>query len=444
MPVETLGRTYRPKEINPEPASQGLVLRGSLAKEIGYFCQNWQTEGLPWDWADLPGTGFQIQTQLNLLFPELRNINSEEKKREKINQWLSQTSEDIKGFALEYLALGLVFPIFYKIDWVDGEKRIVAPLYGNKKMADTVSWDERNGMVKKTLLEKIEPFLLNAPNESIAVMTSPSGWSGLKDGKGKEIVYPDSQTYIFQKKDEEIVGFTIRTDFSYGEHREFLKRADNKELTLNSSVSDYVSSVVLKERNSELNNLQNIEDVVDLMRDVRFDLSGGSLFTYKKRFWAEVYSNLERRDELWKFDEHTQKIVTEFKEFIMSSELSMEQIKEALAVTILRVAKFLRGEKKQRRPIESSFIPVSLDISYGKILSEVQEIPGCAGGGNTGLVNSLTPRLGETIFGEDFGYEFDQDGPCKTCGADVKCGPCGICRSCDVEIRRKENFKMAA
>lgn len=44
----------------------------------------------------------------------------------------------------------------------------------------------------------------------------------------------------------------------------------------------------------------------------------------------------------------------------------------------------------------------------------------------------------------DMDYDFDQPGPCKTCGADINCGPCGICKSCDLKIRRQERFKIAA
>lgn len=44
----------------------------------------------------------------------------------------------------------------------------------------------------------------------------------------------------------------------------------------------------------------------------------------------------------------------------------------------------------------------------------------------------------------DMDYKFDQQGPCKKCGEDVSCGPCGICKSCDIQIRNEENFKKAA
>lgn len=44
----------------------------------------------------------------------------------------------------------------------------------------------------------------------------------------------------------------------------------------------------------------------------------------------------------------------------------------------------------------------------------------------------------------DMDYKFDQPGPCKKCGEDVSCGPCGICKPCDIKIRREESAKIAA
>lgn len=44
----------------------------------------------------------------------------------------------------------------------------------------------------------------------------------------------------------------------------------------------------------------------------------------------------------------------------------------------------------------------------------------------------------------DMDYKFDQPGPCKKCGEDVSCGPCGICKPCDIKIRKEESVKKAA
>lgn len=47
-----------------------------------------------------------------------------------------------------------------------------------------------------------------------------------------------------------------------------------------------------------------------------------------------------------------------------------------------------------------------------------------------------------SILGDEIDYEFDQDGPCEKCNADVACGPCGICKACDLAIRRDKEFSL--
>lgn len=365
----------------------------SLSEEIEYFRNHWPREGLPPNWADLPRTGFQIRTQLNLLFSQLTDIDHRGVRKEKLSRWLSQTEEDIKGFILEYLCEGLVFPIHYKIKEEEG--RLTAPLYADKDIEDTVTSEERNGVVKQSV-QRIKSFFLKSPTGSLAIMTSPAGWSGLEDIEGRPIIYPDSQTYILQKMGEDVFGFTVRTDFRLKEHRELLRRLHMQDLlSENASVCDYVENVV---GIAPIEKPMEIKDIVDLMRDVRSESPDGSLFAYKNRLWAEIYRDLGRREELWRFDERTKIMVEDFKDYILFHNLSKEAIKEALAVTILRIARFLRGEKRGGYfPTETHPHP---SLSYGRILKEVQALPGCAGGGSSkNLINSLTPRQTETADG---------------------------------------------
>jgi len=412
----------------------------SLQNKIKDIRQNRQEYGLHSNWSDLPGTGFQVQKQIELLYSDQ---NTTETKTEKLDRWLTQTREDIKGFAIEYLAEGLVFPIFYKIDYVDGKERVVAPLYGNRKMVDTVSSEERHGVVKKILEEKLEPFFLNAPVGAIAVMTSPSGWSGLKDQEGNAIEFPDSQTYIFQKRENEIAGFTIRTDFSEEEHKEFIERLSGRELPSGMSVCDFVDNVVFLKRGE-------IEDVVDTMKDTRFDKTGGSLLAYKNRFWKEVYSDLKRREELWTFDEKTKELVSEFEDFVLTYNYSEKELKEALAITVLSVAHVVKGgvlDKKSYSGMEVHFDRHAdyIAIPYADILKKTQEVGGCAGGGNGFqgsqlFVSSITPRhafLEQWDFKSQDEYgslEFD----CPHCEGKNKRSPHKLienCQSCGKSVR---------
>jgi hypothetical protein len=396
----------KPKEINP------------LSKHIEHFKKNWSQEGLPANWSDLPGTGFMINRQVDLIFSEFKENDSIMLRKEKKEKALNQTDRDIKGFILEYLAEGLVFPINYCID-TDGH--LVDRNYGNKKVIDIVSSEERNGSVRRAIGEKIEPFLASSLDGSMAVMDSPSGWSGLHQEDGKAITFLDSQIYIFQKKGSEVVGFAIRTDFTSREHREFIRSLTGESLPENASVVDYIMRPALID--SSNNRFREIKDVARTMQDVRREISSESVLAYKNRAWNEVYRDIERGDELWHYDEVTKKMVQDFKDYVLTHEFSRTDVKEALAATILRIAKFLRHDRKentlthtkvveiplgrevvfsdfeidyaggstypQTRPLEKSF-------GYGRIFTEVQKLPGCAGGGSgTSLVKSITPRFGE-------------------------------------------------
>lgn len=370
--------------------------RGSLAYAIDHFRRHWQEEGLPYNWRDLPGTGFQMQGQMRMLAADLARSTSTDERRERFVGWLAKTDKDIRGFGLEYLCEGLVFPITYRIALVGGQERLIAPLYGNKLMVDTVSSEERNGAVKKSLVGKIEPFLLKAPEGSIAVMTSPSGWSGMKDNQGRDIVYPDSQTYILQKRGNEIVGFTIRTDFTLKEHSELLRTLkilhglDDTIPSEHESVAHFVETIVRVTPSEET---ISIKDVVDTMRIVRLNTSTRD-DAYKKRQWEEVYRDLKRGNDLWQYDKRVEAMIAEFTQYVLSGMWTMEDVEEALAVTILRIARFLRGGKGLNIAMHYA------EPKYGDILKDVQSIPGCAGGGSLTFVDSISPRhstTGETL-----------------------------------------------
>lgn len=72
---------------------------------------------------------------------------------------------------------------------------------------------------------------------------------------------------------------------------------------------------------------------------------------------------------------------------------------------------------------------------------EVRQVPTACPGKSGADLNTSPYSVSELA---DMDYDFDQPGPCKNCGADINCGPCGICRSCDMKIRREESLKIAA
>lgn len=431
----------------------------SLHSEMEYLRANFKHEGLPQDWRFLSKTGFSVKSQVDMLYESLDSSTSFS--HEDLETWLAQTEEDVKGFIIEYLTQKLTFPIYLRSEIVDNRRTIVAPRYGGKRMIDLVLEQERNGVVKKTLEEKLEPFLLNASEGSIAVLTSPDGWSGLKtdmkNGVGEDIVFPDSQTQIYQKMGDDIVGFTIRTDLTLDEHRKVIKTLGGRQ-PQSDDVCEFVSETCLLDGNDYPG--IGISDIVKVMQQSRLQVTE-RFDAYKGRSWNEVYEDFKNSDNLWRFDDVTGEIFEEFKDFVETYPFTKQELEEATAVTILRIARALGVEKKRtmvQPTTQAGFVSVSEVrgvpiLSYGALLAEVEERGGCAGGGSSrkkqgfqalseAILNTLNPRY-ITIenSSESEKYSFDQPGPCKVCGEDVNCGPCQICKPCDDNLQREQAKK---
>jgi len=179
----------------------------------------------------LPETGFDIRLQMDTL-PQSRSP-------EDIDLWLKLTREDIKHFWLEYLAKLKVLPI--PIGIVNG--KVVAPEYNNATLSDKTSAEERRGSVKRSV-GKIEEFLVRAKPGSVALLTSPPGWSGLTNSEGLPISYPDTQTYIFYKESKnKVTGFTLINNMDLIENEELLTSFSDKKADPSLPTPERITSI---------------------------------------------------------------------------------------------------------------------------------------------------------------------------------------------------------
>lgn len=399
----------------------------------------------------LPGTGFQVRTQVDLL---LEN----HKKGVPLSDSLQQVEQDIQGFKTEYLLELPVFPIVLEKKEYEGKTRLVGALYGGKPFAEAISADERDGVVKKST-EKIEETLLTAEPGTMVVMTSPGGWSGYQtkdnklqrlnpfdvaSGAAEEIKYPDSQTYCFQvQADGSIRGFTLKTDMNLSQNKQLLKdlgvssEAFAGIVDPKTDIKRVVENVVIinpKDR-------KKIEDIAQNIKQIK-----GSNAAYKDsagraRTFSEMMDLLQNPEGLWTLDATVKGYIDPLKAYVSQRITDFDDdtrgdLETAMGLTALKLMHEIRPPKQQQTQMEPGrdYDPEFRGVSQfdaQETLEEMRKIAGCAGGGNKKkeIVTSVTPRLGFQDPKDDDEQEWFN---CPKCGYKAD-GPIGnTCPGCNL------------
>lgn len=367
----------------------------SLAWHIQEFDTNPKVHGLDKDWYKFHGIGFLMNTQMHLL-PE-----GAEKDPQKLEVWAQQTKRDVLGFCLEYLSKGLVFSYKYKVHTKeDGTQELVDPLYGNRGAIDMIDPRERGGVVRENMKRTQEFFLDPAtPDGAIAVMPSPKGPSGLITDDGQAIDYLTSFFFVMQKRGDEIIGSTIKTDFTNKEYRAMIQTLTGQTLPFDASLQDFVKAIALINPSQRREGVKSVDGVIGLMRQTKLQ-SRGEDAAYEGRSWDEIYRGVAQGEALYNFNKQTQQYVAEFMEYVGEEGRSRLELQKAVAATLLRISKvFLteqnatqinrqlistRGATKPAMPV----FPLQT-MSFGQVFSEVKKIEGCAGGGSRNEATSV-------------------------------------------------------
>ncbi len=396
-----------------------------LQEQIDYFDQNYRREGLPRDWWNINDVGFSMKRQMRLL-EETGDVN--------------QVERDLRGFALEYLRQGTVFPFEYEI--VNGE--LVDRKYAGRRMLDTVDKKERGGGVLESL-SLIREHLLEGEDGATAIMVSPPGWTGLRMDNGASIEYEDTQTFYFKKVGDRVLGAGLRTDFNLQEARMLIKYLTGQELPISASIIDCVKAI--STINPSADGIGSTNDLIKILKKVkRESRPAEARYAYKDKPWEDMERDMERREELYEFDERTGEIINEFTEYVLSGEHTQLEIQRVLAATFLRLSKYFLVDKKiqygeiHMDTYQVRDIAAMRAMTYGQVVEEVQKLPGCAGGGSsTTSVTSITERLGLVLEPDKYGKRtfncpnIPQCGKlitrrknelvsnCPYCGTDVRC-----------------------
>lgn len=327
----------------------------------------------------LPGTGFQIKTQIDLFIENY-------KKGVPLAESFQQIEQDVQAFKVEYLVEQPVFPIVLEKRKYKGKDSIVGKLYGGKSIVEATDERERDGVVKKSVSE-IQKYLLSADPGSMAVMTSPKGWSGY-DG----ITYPDTQTYCYQvQQDGSIRGFTLKTDMTLAQNEELLKKlgVDEKVFEEGKDQKTGIKRVVENVAFISSDKGKSIEDVAQIIKQTK-----GSEVAYvdslkQSRTFTEMITLLKNPDSLWTLDSTVQNLVDSWKEYAGGRIKSLDELKEqdlsiSLGLIVMKLMNEIRPPvKKNKMEIGVAYPVVQGQILFDprEILSEMKELAGCAGGG---------------------------------------------------------------
>lgn len=372
----------------------------SLAWHINEFDTNPAKHGLDKNWYKFHGIGFLMNAQMNLI------PKGDEKDKDKLATWAQQTKRDILGFCLEYLSKGLVFAYKYKID--NETQQLIDPLYGNRSAVEMIDVRERGGIVKENM-QKIQEFFLDpkTPDGAIAVVPSPKGPSGLMTDDGKAIDYLTSFWFVMQKKKGEVVGSTIKTDFTNLEYRAMIKTLTGKELPFGASLQDFVREIALINPNERREKVKSVDDFISLMKQTKFDYRKDAT-AFEGRSWDEIYTGVARGEDLYNFNKETQRYVADFMDYVGEEGHSRLELQKAVGATLLRISKVFLTEQNANM-INSQLIktkdnitiemPPPQTMSFGQVFNEVKQIRGCAGGGtsNKTVIDTIGgPRLGST------------------------------------------------
>jgi hypothetical protein len=392
----------------------------TLGKHIEYLDRNWLSEGLSSDWYNIDNVGFSMKRQMRLL----REVGDTQ-------TWVDQVERDIRGFGLEYLNRGAIFPFEYQIEG----QELVDKKYGNRKMTDTVDSRERNGAVLESLV-KVQEHLLNGREGDSAVLVSPPGWTNLSMDDGSKIVYTDTMVFHFERSGNKVIGTTFRTDFNFKEAKKLVGQLTGQDLPPSATIIDCTKAVVLK--NGDLSKESKASDLIKVLENV-----SRSGYAYKNKTWQDLRGDIAKRDFLYNFDNNVTQIINDFRDHMAAGGLTELQIKKALAATFLRFSKYILNDNKTYEEKDKSVYQKENSYAaatYGEVIQEVEKMPGCAGGGSTSSISSIINRS-VTKLGKDF--EFDQKGPCRLCGKDVPCGPCKICVACNDQIDMQDRITQA-
>lgn len=364
---------------------------------VNYFNNNWLQEGLPQDWYNLRAqnkqkVGFMMNRELNML--------DDPYNKDHLKEWVQRVRRNLEGFKLEFLTDKVVYPREYT--W--NGKRLEDKLYGKTKdgqnhvdIAETISDKERGGSVLRSV-QRAKEFLKDAPVGAMSLITSPMGDTGLTSDEGELLKYGDSYVFVLVNEGNgKVMNYTLKTDLSLKACREALFQFSGIRLPEDAPIDWYVHAVanILP---GEHKKIKTVNDVIDVLASIQPSHAFHEKCTGQTTTWDEMKQQVAQGEKLYKFDQDTKEVIDEFENFGSQGIYSKALLRKGIAAAILQMGQIFDMElavaKMEKAMKEGSWYDVSrlqklTAKSFGDILKQTAARPGCAGGGQAVIIQTM-------------------------------------------------------
>lgn len=303
-----------------------------------------------------------------------RGLNEGKSLAEAVENSANEFEINLREYYLEIIKQKPVLPHLNRLDEKNGQSRMVGN--NGEPVVNSISAQERNSAPLQAS-KKIEEFLLSAPNNSFAVLMSPSGWNGYIDTDGiEDESHLNSETMVFWKDQTgTLKGLTLVTDLSNDQTAQVMTSLEvSKQALTGNNEKEKIANIVrnpamLSFPSSTINPFEYVLDKILAARginDIKLKQHDGSM---EIRSVAQIISDIQNFKELLAFSQEEENLVSSPKKFILeqSENLGNKSVQQEIIYKIekavlLLTRKYLIDSGRSSQP--TSPYPIHTNISF--------------------------------------------------------------------------------
>lgn len=406
----------------------------------------------------LKGTGFTpLEEMASLKSKYNEGIAKGENPQELLNRIVTENITNIRWYQWEYTMSDPILPN----PVAQNETSELVNSKSGYSIVDMTNEEERDGSVKQSVV-RTQELLKDAKDGDTVMIVSPPGWTARKEINGKEIKYPEAEIFAFIKGEgRNIRALTFISELTLEQCQQFKDyfvapdpEALNKKQTEREKIMDMVANPIMMTGGKV-----KFEDILERVESIK----GGEVMREANganRTFKEAREFLSRGDELQKLPEICEGIIQTYETYLRENITNINDpnvyaaINQRMQLTVLEIAKTLKGDQKSDAPKEVSYFyqqaMASTNIIDSKIMQNnydaqiayLRTRPGCNGGGlSQESLTSFGSDLSQVLSGsKTFSSGISFSGPssretCKVCNIRSAVeGGCGFCDSCAAKM----------